>query len=316
VARYLFKNINRRFFWMLIAFMLPSVCGLSVSHAAVLIIKSGTHQNYQNVARSISQNLKALSKTIELNDYKRNESSYSDFTSYIGIGSEAAHHLIETLPQEKKLYLSYVPRLTYLGFLKDYQHLKRVQQNLLSVIYIDHPYSRQFHLASLIKPNLKRISIALGPNSTADKSIITETASRHQLELNIDTLEADDNPVFKLQTLINGSDVFLSVPDSSLYNRTTAKWLLYISFKKRIPLIGFSKKYVYAGAVAAVISEPSQIGLQTAEMVNTHSNTNTYPTSQYPKYYQVILNTSAVRSLKLNLPSAKTLTKRLQELER
>lgn len=306
---------SRKISKQLISFLVLFVCNISIAYADTLILKSGPHSNYQKAAATISQQLEGPSQIMELSEYAANKTRYSGFNNYVAIGSEAAHEFIEHLPTHKKLYISYIPRITYLKLLENYKNSQRVKGKLLSAVFIDQPYERQFNLTSLIKPEASNIAIALGPNTKEDQTVISNIALKRGVNIKIDDIHPDDNPVFKLQKLISNTDIFLSIPDSSLYNRTTAKWLLYISFKKRIPLIGFSKKYVEAGAIAAVISTPEQIGLQTSEMVNSHKGKH-FPEPQYPKYFSVVTNPAAAKSLRIALPAGKELTQRLEELEK
>jgi putative ABC transport system substrate-binding protein len=314
--RYQQKPTLHQWLTLLIGFVLSCVFAVPESRADHLIVLSRQLPSYQEVADTLASKLTTPSKILTLSELKRQNYDYSNYQQVIALGASAGDALFQTVPEGKHLIISFIPRQTYNALLLKHKNHPRVANGAVTAIYLDQPYSRQLALAKLIAPQAKSVATALGPHSANDLNLLRSAAQGHNLELKYETLQETDNPIHKLQPLIKSADIFLSLPDKSVFNRTTAKWILYISFKQRIPLIGFSKKYVEAGALAAVYSSPSDLGRQTAELANQYTNTAPLPKPTYPQYFHVSTNPTAAHSLHLNIPSEDTLTKQLIELEK
>lgn len=300
----------------LLAFLIALFLSIPSVYAENLIVVSRESDSYLEVANSINESLNSTAKVITLKELDHNNYDTEGYQQIIAIGSRAADQLFNKIPADKPLYISFVPRQAYRQLLlKNIDH-QRIKNKKVTAVYLDQPYRRQLSLAKLITPSAKSVATALGPHSTNDRKLLQKAANALGLELKSATLDESDNPIHKLQPLIKSADIFLSLPDKSVFNRTTAKWILYISFRQRIPLIGFSKKYVDAGALAAVYSTPSDIGKQTAEALKYYSERNRLPDPTYSKYFNVSTNKTAANSLRINIPPEDALAQRLRELER
>ncbi|WP_415905042.1 ABC transporter substrate-binding protein [Neptuniibacter sp. QD48_55] len=296
----------------LFALILPT----STVFADNLVVLSRQSDSYQKVADSIQANISSLTKVVTLQDLQDNNFNTDGFEHIVAVGSRAADRLYNRITPSQKLYASFLPRLTYQALLARKKDQTRIENGTITAIYLDQPYARQLRLARLIAPDAKTVATALGPNSKNDLPLLEAAAQKQQLKLSSTVLQESDNPIHKLQPLIRNADLFLSLPDKSVFNRTTAKWILYISFRQRIPLIGFSQKYVEAGALTAVYSTPEQIGKHTAEIIQNAISSSRLPNAQYPKYFSVVTNKKAANSLNIKIPSDEALTQQLMELER
>lgn len=283
--------------------------------AANLLVLSRESDTYKQVAASINASLQTPATTITLKELADNNYVTTNFNQIIAIGSAATDKLFAKIPADQKLIASFLPRQTYQNILNKYAGHTRISQKTITAVYLDQPYRRQFKLARLITPHANTIATALGPNSKEEIKALKSAAQAQNFELKYQILLESDNPINKLQPLIRNSDLFLSLPDKSVFNRTTAKWVLYISFRQRIPLIGFSQKYVQAGALTAVYSTPKQIGRQTAELINAYSNKTNLPKAQDPEYFSVAVNRKAAGSLGIKTPSEDALLQLLLEQE-
>lgn len=286
-----------------------------LASADQLIVLSRQLDSYLQVAKAISEELEHPTRVVTLEELAQNQYDTSGYLHVVAIGSKAADSLFENIPADQPLYVSFIPRQTYRSLLVKYANHARIKKKKVTAIYLDQPYERQFGLARLIAPHAKTIATALGPNSQNDLELLEKAARSKKLNLIYEKLQETDNPIHKLQPLIRESDIFLSLPDRSVFNRTTAKWVLYISFRQRIPLIGFSKKYVDAGALAAVHSTPEQIGRQTGETIQASIDKQRLPMPEYPKYFSVATNENAAQSLRIQIPSERELIRLLQESE-
>ena len=315
------KRLNQlfsphRWFTPLMGLAVSALLFTSSVQAENLIVLSRQLPSYQEVAYTLASKLEASSKIVTIAELEQNGYDHKSYQQVIALGANAGDKLFQLAPEDTNLFISFIPRQTYNSLLTKYKDHPRTTKGKVTAIYLDQPYSRQLALAKIITPGAKSIATALGPHSMNDLSLLQKAADDQNLELKYETLLESDNPIHKLQPLIKSADIFLSLPDKSVFNRTTAKWILYISFRQRIPLIGFSKKYVEAGALAAVHSTPSDLGRQTAELVNQYANKKRLPEPAYPRYFQVSTNLTAANSLHLKIPSEESLVKQLMEIER
>lgn len=287
--------------------------------ARPLIVLSDNTPSYQKVLRSISSatqtnfdsiSVSKLTKTPEI--LSENERDY-----IVAIGSRATAFLMERLPEgSSTLIATFIPRRSYQALVAKYKNAPIVREKGVAAVYLDQPYTRQLRLARLIKPEAKILSVAFSSASATDLPLLTRATKETGFTLKHTVLNENHSPIKQLQPLIEASDLFLTLPDKAVFNRTTAKWILYISYRQRVPLLGFSKKYVDAGAVAGVYSSPEQIGQQTGELLNQlQQSVQNIHRSVYPIYFSVATNPSAAKSLRIHIPDATQLEQQLREAE-
>jgi hypothetical protein len=226
----------------------------------------------------------------------------------VAIGARACEQLLQHNGQAD-LICTFIPRTTFESLSTLYDN----GQRRLSAVYLDQPLQRQLRLAHLLVPDAKSIGAMFGPFSTASRQLFDQASHREKLTPMSITLDEADNPIERLTPLIQQSDVFLALPDRALFNRATAKWLLYITLQQKVPVIGFSKTYVEAGALAAVYSTPGQIGQQTGELLRELDLSRPLPPPAYPKYYNVSSNPIVARTLDLSEPDNQALHRQLED---
>jgi ABC-type uncharacterized transport system substrate-binding protein len=168
-----------------------------------------------------------------------------------------------------------------------------------SAIYIDQPLQRQAILAQAIFPQAEKYGVLLGPVSKRRLPEIKALDKQPGWQLVAKEVGSDEAPEQPTRELVAETDLLLAVNDPVALNRNNAKWLLYTAYQQQLPVIGFSKAYVNAGAAASVYSESGQIGQQAAEFTVHWSNGNNHclPDPMHPKYYSVKINAAVTRSL-------------------
>ncbi|MDY0070177.1 MAG: hypothetical protein WDA10_09235 [Porticoccaceae bacterium] len=183
------------------------------------------------------------------------------------------------------------------------------------VIFIDQPIARFIHLATLLKPGARTLATVFGPVSALEQPALAAEASRQGLEVISGHLDSDDNPVATLTPLFRGADLFLALPDQGLFNRTVARWALYLGFKHKVPLVGFSRSYTEAGALASLLSSPEDIGREGGEWLDGYlSGRDQAPWREItPRYFTLEINPSVARALGIAIPSEEALYQQLVE---
>lgn len=231
----------------------------------------------------------------------------------IAIGSQACASALEAMGSSSRLFCLYLPAQTFERLTDNPRGRTLLAENRLSALFLDQPLSRQMHLAKLIHPEMKRIGTVLGPGNPAQEAHFRNTAQRLGLKAVIGHLYSDDNPVRILTPVIANSDLFLPLPDHSVFNRAAAKWMLYITLRKGVPLLGFSAKYADAGAAVALYSDTEGLARQAAQMLD--QSKDRLPPPSWPNDFNISINGIAARNLGLTLPPAGHLVELLKTRE-
>lgn len=187
----------------------------------------------------------------------------------------------------------------------------------VSVIYLDQPLERVVNLATRLMPEAKQLGAVFGPISKTWEDGLKSLASQRGIALNSAHLTPEDNPVAVLRPLVRGSDLFIALPDHAPLNRAVAKWILHLSFQQKVPVIGFSKAYTNAGALASIYSSPEDIGRQAGQFIVARliEGDTTLPQAQYPRYFTISTNFTVAGSLGIHLPPDNELYRSLEQQE-
>jgi putative ABC transport system substrate-binding protein len=172
----------------------------------------------------------------------------------------------------------------------------------ISPILLDQPFERKVALAKKLLPKASRVGVMLGAATKAKISIYNNSILDRKMKPQTLIIDADKNPIRQLDPIIKQSDIFIPVADSHLINVTTAKWILQLSYRYRVPVIGYSSNFVDAGALASVYSSAEGVAKQTLDLLDTVFNKDYIHTVHPPKYCTVKFNTNVAWYLNLTIP--------------
>ena len=183
---------------------------------------------------------------------------------------------------------------------KHYGSIKDAFAAQVSSICLDQPVTRSIQLAKLLVPGSSGVGVMLGPASVHRQPELSKYISQSGLQPQFVSIGAKDNPIHKIEPVLSRSDVFIPIPDSRLINIATAKWILHLSYRYKVPVIAFSKSYLKAGALAAIYSSPADVARDAADwLIKPRSETvgNLYK----PVHYSLDFNKSVAANLKIKL---------------
>lgn len=302
----LLNRVTRLLAFRLATGVLLCLLPLMARAEAPLLVLSDFSPSYNQVRDAIMTTVQEQPNVVTLDQLSTHHSRTGII---IAVGSRACEQMLSRYHPNTHLICTFLPSTTFAMLQRNL--LPEQEHSRISAIFIDQPLSRQVQLARLVKPEAHTLGSALGSNSRALQREL-ETGSRlENFQLQLAHLSTQDNPVEKLTPVIAHSDIFLVIPDSSVFNRAISKWLLYLSLRHQVPVIGFSESYTEAGAAASVHSSATQIGLQTGEWLNRLQKGNDLPSPSYPAYFNVSTNPVAARTLHLELPPAEALEQQL-----
>lgn len=294
-----------------IVLLLCLLCTTQLTHAKTLLLLSSKVSYYQEVAQSIQINASAQGipnndfHTLTVEQFKQQREPLSQYNLIVSIGTAAA---TESLRHESEVPLLniFIPKNAY-----DSIHPgdTLISTRKVSAIYLDQPLKRLMTLACLLKPEAKKFGTIFGPISQSAQPEMEGLAKAGGIELKYDFLSKEDNPVSTLKPVVTESELFIAIPDHAILNKAIARWILYLSFQHKIPVIGFSNAYTNAGAIASVYSSPNDIGKQAAEAIAgwVKDGNNSIWDPVYPRYFTLSTNPAVARSLGISLPSDKEL---------
>lgn len=186
-----------------------------------------------------------------------------------------------------------------------------------SAIYLDQPLARHLDLLQIILPKVRRLSVLAGPESAPQIPELQRLSETRGLQLISETVAEGGNPVPSLRRLMDRAGVLLALPDPDVFNRTSLQAILLTTYRSNVPVLGFSRAYVNAGALAAVHSTARHIGAQAGEWIAELADHPEWRLGvpRHPVYYAVSVNAQVAHSLGISVASEMELLERLRALE-
>ncbi|MDH5326999.1 MAG: hypothetical protein OEZ68_14330 [Gammaproteobacteria bacterium] len=268
-------------------------------NATVHVVFSSNSSSYERVkdgfVRGVQDGSAAKIRYYTLSDMASLSQSLAVRDLVITVGVNAAEVVLGSDLAAAGILCVFIPKTAFESLVRA-DPAKRI-----SAIYLDQPFERQLSLGRHLLPQATTVGVAFGAVSSARQSEVAQAARQLNLELQSVHI-GPGNFVKQIRPLLKSSDVFLAIPDPQVNSPRQAKWLLYSAYRQKVPVLGFSKAYVTAGALAAVFSTPEQIGKHSAELAQAFLIGESWSESVFPKYYSVEVNHSVARSLGIKIP--------------
>ncbi len=184
-------------------------------------------------------------------------------------------------------------------------------------IHVDQPAVRQINLIQLLFPKIKTIGTLVGSFSTKQEKTLIKTTKDCSLNLKTRKVKNNEDINNQLNELLKNTEALLPLPDPIIYNRFTIPQILLTTYHQKIPVIGFSKSFAEAGAIAAVYSTPEQISQHISEVIPLiFSDPGYRPASSHPAYFDIAINRNVARTLEVKIPPLTELRKSMIEMEK
>lgn len=262
----------------------------------MLLVQSDSNLLYQTFTQTVMRN---LPENIQVSVLAR-AGDYSGQTAdlIVTVGVKAA---------EQFTGKTSVPMLAAMIPSSAYADLLAKRRNTISAIYLDQPWARQADFLRAALPERRKIGVLHAADTYLDLSSLRTELVRAGNVLIERPLHASDTLFADMESVLTASEVLLAVPDSAVYNSNSIRNILLSSYRRGIPLVGFSQAYVKAGALCAIFSTPEQLAAQTSNTITLFSRTGNLPGPQYPVLYSIDVNQEVARTLGINLNSVESL---------
>lgn len=264
----------------------------------VLVVQSDSNMLYQHFVQTFRQNLPA---NIQLSVSERAEDFSGEAPDLVvTVGVKAADWLAgrTTAP----MLMAMIPSAAYADLLS-----RRRNARQTSAIYLDQPWTRQAGLLHAAMPERSRIGVLYSSAARLDVAALRAALAEQGDKLIARSLRGEPSLYADLDAVLADSDVLLAVPDNTLYNSNNIRNILLSSYRRGIPLIGFSQAYVKAGALCAIYSTPEHLAEQSGMLVASFALTRKLPEAQYPRLYSIAVNQEVARTLGITLNSVESL---------
>ena len=226
----------------------------------------------------------------------------------VGIGSRAAHRLAELRGDTPRL-LAFIPRRTWQELGADCPGGQCRQ----SATFIDPAVALQLRLIRAIDPGARRVGVLLGPSVALTREELLADGELAGLDVEFGNVTGSVDVGSELRSLVDRSDALLALPDPEIYNRNTIYPILLSTYSAGIPVIGYSRSMVDAGAAASVFVTPEDAGRSIAEAIAAYRATARLPAPGFSTHYSISVNDSVIRSLRLPSADPDALRAALQE---
>lgn len=264
----------------------------------VLVVQSDSSALYQTFAKTYAGSLPAGYKVSVLERAEDFGGEQADLIVTVGVkaaewvaGKSAQPQLAAMIPSNSELAAKHSRRLT--------------------AIYLDQPWSRQVNLLRAALPERTRIGVLHSPGR--DMSALRGELVSRGGTLTERSLRADDSLFADLEEVLSGSEVLLAIPDGAVYSSNTIRNILLTSYRRAIPLVGFSQAYVRAGALYALFSTPEQLAAQAADITQSFAQSKKLPEAQFPTLYTIAVNQEVARTLGITIRSAEALRLQIEK---
>lgn len=168
----------------------------------------------------------------------------------------------------------------------------------LGAVFAEAAPAQQMMLIRLIFRRQVRVGVLLTENTAHIEPLIRSAARSVDLDVDIQRMERGDNPIRALNRLA-AANVLLAVPDRAIFSPENVQSLLEATYRRGLPVVGFSSALVRAGTLASVYSTVDEVVAQASMLIEELAN-GQQPGAQYPIYWRVAVNESVARSM--NIP--------------
>ena len=286
------------------ALVLISILPLNI-HAkdrSILILSSNDKSYINSITQNISQALSdSDTQVTSTNSYEIPNSNKHDLI--ITVGSQPAIKALQDKSSKTPIYSLLIPEAV--------ANELATSDRLWATQVIDQPFDRQLMMIKYLFGDNKKIGVLLGPASSRSRKDIESAAKNLRVTINYSQIDTSDQLIPALKATIHKNDILLAVPDPMVYSKNTIRGILLLTYRSKLPVIGFSKSYIKAGATAGIYSTPEQIAADAVENIkNFFLNNRNFNSNKYhPKLFNMDINKNIVKAMKLKINDKNVLKK-------
>jgi putative ABC transport system substrate-binding protein len=226
----------------------------------VVVLKSADIAPYNESVKGFKKTCKCSIEEISLADTETENLNQNILDKnpdlLLAVGVDALSHALSI--KDIPVVYSMVPNLSLID----------LSGRRLSGVSMYIPPEKYLNAIIELFPSAKRIGVVYDPKQSGKFIKDAEYHAKSRgLEL-VQRLANKPGEVFSLiDSLRNRIDLLLMLPDLTVVNSETFKYMLAFSFQNGLPVFTFANKYVEMGAAAGLNASPHDMGLQAGEIV-------------------------------------------------
>jgi putative tryptophan/tyrosine transport system substrate-binding protein len=157
----------------------------------------------------------------------------------------------------------------------------------------------QMQLIAALFERRVTVGILLSEGSAYLERPLRQAAQTMGLDVQILLTSPGQDPVRAINALPS-IQVLLAVPDASLYTPDALRAVLESTYRRGLPVIGFSAATVTAGTLACAHADLDDVAADLFELIDSVPPAGApLPEPRYPRYWRVAINDNVARSLGL-----------------
>lgn len=164
-----------------------------------------------------------------------------------------------------------------------------------TAIYAEPAPEQQMKLIASIYKRPVTVGVLLSAQSAHMEPLFRRSAASSALNLEAAQVDPGASLTRSLNRLADAT-VLLIFPDSALFSPTSLRELLESSYRRRLPVIGFSAAMVAAGTLASAFTDIDDTVLQLASVIEQLA-VGRLPAPRYPAFWRTVINDNVARSL-------------------
>ncbi len=294
--------------WLASLLLLVFTCNYAIADRKynILFVASKPSADYVEVLNSVKQQLEVKSperyefNTVFISSESNLKADLAAADFVVTVGTAAANMAFSSKPKVPIISVLITENAFSALTEKHYGSIEAAFAAQVSSICLDQPVTRSIQLAKLLVPGSSGVGMMLGPASVHRQAELSKYIADSGLQPQFVSVGVKDNPIHKIEPVLSRSDVFIPISDSRLINIATAKWILHLSYRHKVPVIAFSKSYLKAGALVAIYSSPADVAQDTAEWL-IKSKSDAVGDLHKPAHYSLDFNQSVAANLKIKL---------------
>ncbi len=290
---------------------LLSLAGLGVNVLAghnLLLLQSRDTPQYRQAADGFSEAWKTYHLDWDLDCRTLPDAGNTNAAAVVAVGTEAAQWAIRHTTGAVVFCMVANARQNLLAPLSESDR-RRVAGVAMLV-----PVRAQFEQIRSLLPNAQRVGVLYDPRHS---SPVVEEArvAADELGLTLVPVEVRQEADLPAATraIAGCIDVLWATVDATVYNSRSAQFVLAEMLKHKIPVMGFSENMVKAGALLAPAVDYTDIGRQTARLLQAVVSSGQCPPLQPPQSFTVVVNAHVWKLLRGPLPAFSSEVKLVDE---
>jgi hypothetical protein len=175
-------------------------------------------------------------------------------------------------------------------------------EHMASAVFADAPALAPLQLIAAIFERRVTVGVLLSEASAYMERPLRQAAAQTGLDLAVAQVETGSDPVRSL-TRLGNIQVLLAVPDGALYTPDALRAVLESSYRRSLPVVGFSAATVAAGTLATAYCAADDVAADLIELIDawTAQGGGNLPEPRYARYWRVAVNDTVARSMGLPL---------------